>query len=376
MKTRIYTLLAASISAISLPVVADTSVYGKINLSYQQLEESNEKGGSTDTKDNYEVLSNASRLGFKGDTRINDDVKAIYKLEYEVSPDEGAFSTETEYTDTGGDKVKVKVDNEFKSRNIYVGLQGPLGTLIAGKHDTPTKLVQNEVDRFNDLQYGDLKNVLVGENRENDYIQYALPAIKGFEGLNAAIAAIPGEESGADGKQNQDNGPADKYSIGVSYKGSSYYLGAGYDNNIQNTDLVRLVGELQLGDLGLGALWQSAERHDDKDSSNKDAYIGKLEGIVKYSGLKTFDAQDGYLLSAGYKLGDFLIKAQYTASTSEDVADSRKDLDAEATAIGVDYKLAKATTIYAYTAQISADADTLANDPEYSTFGIGLDHKF
>lgn len=379
MKNRIPALLAASIAALStLPAHADTSIYGKLNVSAQSLQYDNEKGVKGATKENSEVLSNASRIGFKGDTRVNDDVKVIYKLEYEVAVDEGAFTSSNDVKDSGGTKIgSVNVNNEFKSRNLYVGLQGPWGTVIAGKHDTPTKLVKSEIDRFNTLQVSDIKYILVGENREADFVQYAIPEISGFSGLNAAIAVIPGEDSGAEGKTNQDNGVADKYSAGVTYKADNYYLGIGYDNNIQNTDIIRLAADYTLGDLTFGGLWQTAERHDDKDSSGADAYLGPLDGIIKYTGLKSFDKQDGYLVSATYTIAkDWVIKAQHISSTSKDVSKKSQDLDAESTTFGVDYKLAKATTVYAYTSRAIASADALNHDPEYNTFGIGLDHKF
>lgn len=369
-------LLALSITAAlaSTSALADTAIYGKINLSLQSLEETGPTGATA--KENWEVISNASRIGFKGDTRINDNLKAIYKLEYEVSVDEGAFSSDKDVKNGSATVGKVKVDNEFKSRNIYVGLQGNWGTLIAGKHDTPSKQVQGEVDRFNDLTYADLKNVLVGENRENDFIQYSLPELASVPGLNAAIAVIPGEDSGADGTTDQDDGAVDKYSLGVTYQGDVLYLGLGYDNNVQNTNLLRLVTDITLGDVKLGALWQKADAHDSGD------IVGKVEGIVSATGLRSFDAQKGYLLSAAWKIGKATLKAQYQTSESDAIVAatgaraSQNDVEAKGYALGVDYKLAKATTLFAYVAQLESSANSLIDDPEYKTFGIGLDHRF
>ncbi len=134
--------------------------YGKINASLQAIEE--ERLGA-ETQDNWELRSNTSRLGIKGSLPISDSLKAIYKLEYEVFVDDGQDGS-------SGD--------EFKQRNIYGGLQGNFGTVIAGKHDTPAKLTQGKVDRFNHLYAADIKYIMAGEQRESNIVIYSSPKLR------------------------------------------------------------------------------------------------------------------------------------------------------------------------------------------------------
>ncbi|MFP3442472.1 hypothetical protein R0K18_32545, partial [Pantoea sp. SIMBA_133] len=81
--------------------------------------------------------------------------------------------------------------------------QANLGALIAGKFDTPLKSAQGKVDQFNDLQ-ADIKNIMAGENRTSNIVQYSSPRL--FDAVGVSVAVIPGEEQSA-GAEN--DGPAD-----------------------------------------------------------------------------------------------------------------------------------------------------------------------
>lgn len=372
-------LLALAISAAAASnAMADASVYGQIDLSVQQLDatKATTSAATYDVlKDDWEVLSNASRLGFKGDSSINDDLKVIYKLEYEVAPDGDSFTV---------DGAK---GHEFKSRNMYIGLQSEtFGTVLAGKHDTPTKLAQNKIDQFNDLTYGDLKYVLVGENRVNDIVMYTTPE---FSGFSATVALAPGEQSDDDNTgtvEDKNDGLADHVSAAVQYQAGNFYAAIAGDQDIEQTDVLRGVVQYTVGDLQLGALYQTAEDADKKDNNaTEKKYLGKTEGVVKeVDGIAGYnlEQQDGYLLSAAYKLGDFTLKAQYAASSTESYtpATSDQDIDATLMAVGVDYKLAKSTKLYTYYAANDTDVDALndagGNEPDADTFGVGIQHKF
>ena len=77
----------------------DGKVYGKANLSVV----SQDDGGS----DEWNLNSNASRLGLKGATKISDGLEVVYQAEYEVCIDSGSCKGQT-----------------FKQRNTFAGLKG------------------------------------------------------------------------------------------------------------------------------------------------------------------------------------------------------------------------------------------------------------
>ena len=313
MKQKILSLaiIAASLNATTV-LAADPKVYGKANLSLNLTDDN-----GTDTS---KLNSNASRFGVKGSFDASDSIKAIYKFEYETFIDDG---------DDGSNS-----NSELKQRNIYAGFQGGFGTIIAGNHDTPTKLAQGKIDRFSDLVLGDIKNVIQGENRVKNIVMYTTPKMNG---LSATVAFIPNE--GNDGEV------VDSFSGAISYKADSYSLTIAHDNGemIDSSveTLTRLVGEYKGDAFKLGALYQVA------DEGGND--------------------EDGFVLSGEYKLSNGLIlKGQYAESDDE-----TKEITQ--TAVGVDYKLGKKSKIFSYYSKIEADNGVSTNE---NTFALGYEIKF
>jgi len=117
MKKYALTMAAVSVMAANTAMAADVTVYGKANVSLQMVEEETTGAADTVTQDNWELLSNASRLGVKGKAELTESLDAIYKFEYETSLDDGDKKGQT-----------------FTQRNIFVGVKGDWGTVMAGMH--------------------------------------------------------------------------------------------------------------------------------------------------------------------------------------------------------------------------------------------------
>ena len=318
MKQKILSLaiIAASLNA-TVVFAGGPKVYGKANLSLNKTE----TGPLVDSpKDSWKLNSNASRFGIKGSFDATDSIKAIYKFEYETFIDDG---------DDGK-----KSNSEFKQRNIYAGLQGGFGTIIAGKHDTPTKLAQGKIDRFNDLENGDIKNVIQGENRVSNIIMYTTPKMNG---LSATVALIPSEDD--EGRISEG------VSTAISYKANNYSLTVAHDDGeIIDEDvesLTRVVGEYKGDSFKLGGLYQVAD-----------------EGTTD---------EDGYVLSGEFNLTDSLIfKAQYAQSDDESTEKTQ-------TAVGMDYKLGKKSKLFSYYSNIETAKTT---DSDAYSFAVGYEIKF
>lgn len=288
---KLYTSLGiATLGLISLPSLASSgpTVYGKANVSFQFADETAIDGDVKSSSDATELKSNASRLGVKGSLKASDEIKAIYKFEFEVNVDDG---------DKGGDTIT--------QRNIYLGLQGDFGTVKAGKFDSPLKVAQKKIDLFNDLE-GDIKNLItVNDNRPSNIVGYESPNFNGFKG---AIAVVSSEEDGED----------DGISASLTFEQSGLYLALAVDQNVEaeDYDVIRLVGQYNFSDFQIGVL---AERADDGVSDDIDAFF----------------------LSAKYKMGDWALKAQ--GGTSD-----INDADGETFSLGADYKLAKNLKVFGY----------------------------
>ena len=222
------TLSLASYGFADGPI--DGTIYGKVNVSVV-----NADNGSTDQ---WKLNSNASRLGVKGKTEIADGLYAVYKAEFEIAVDDG---------DTKG--------QTFNQRNIMAGIRGGFGTVWAGKHDSPTKLAQNKIDLFNDLE-GDIKNTFEGENRVSNIVAYTSPNINGFA---TTVAMIPGEGADVDGDGNDDTGLTDGVSYSVSYTKDNLYIAVAGDQDVDSQDLMRIVAQYKIDALKLGVMYQQNE---------------------------------------------------------------------------------------------------------------------
>ncbi|MDB9694641.1 porin, partial [Acinetobacter nosocomialis] len=107
-------LLAAAVATLSVNAVqAAPTLYGKLNVTIDQVDNKNFDGKSDVT----EVNSNASRIGVKGEEKLTDNLSAVYLAEWQINADGDG-------TDLG-------------QRNRYIGIKSNnVGTLKVGKFDS------------------------------------------------------------------------------------------------------------------------------------------------------------------------------------------------------------------------------------------------
>lgn len=374
--------IASAIALASITAAhAAPTVYGKAFLTLDYVSTDYDASNKKD-EDTFKLTSNQSRIGFKGDDDLTDTTKLIYQLEYQINPDDDS--------------------QQFKSRNTYVGLaHNTLGTVLAGRHDTPLKLVQNKVDVFNDTLF-DMANAGVsGENRANNVLAYQSPAIVGMpvsfmaatalsendtdgnvvitpeqKAVPAIVAkdgtelvkAIPAKPAVYRDRKVKDNG----YSLSLAYDQNGLYLGGAYDkdmgaNNV-NTGVIdntwRLVAGVDMGKMNmvqgltLGALYQQSQYYDNYSIVNNNRVN------------KASEDEKSWLISGKYKIANtpWAVKAQYVNTTDEKGV---KDADADEIAVGGEYAFNKATTGHIYAGQISRD-----NNKDETIVGTGIEYKF
>ncbi len=360
--------LASAIALASITAAhAAPTVYGKAFLTLDYVSTDYDAANKTD-EDTFKLNSNQSRIGFKGEDDLTDTTKLVYQLEYGIDVD----------ADTNNGK------GQFYSRNTYVGLaHNTLGTVLAGRHDTPLKLAQNKVDVFNDTLF-DITNAGVsGENRANNTLAYQSPVIVGMPVTFMAATAL--SETDADGnilvsaasgtkpavyrdRKVKDNG----YSALLAYDKNGVYLAGAYDkdmgaNNV-NTGVIdntwRLVAGLDMSKMNmvsgltLGALYQQSQYYDNYSIVNNNRVN------------KASEDEKSWLISGKYKITDtpWAVKAQYVNTTDEKGV---KDADVNEIAVGGEYAFNKATTGHIYAGQISRD-----NNKDDLIVGTGIEYKF
>lgn len=304
-------VLAASVPTVA---AADVQVYGKGNVALQYADETGDSKA--------ELVSNSSRIGVKGSESLREGLEGIFQFEYQTNVDDG-----------GGD------GGTFSQRDIYVGLRGKAGTLMAGRMNTPLKNAQNKVDLFNDLE-GDMKYLFAGDNRRSNQVQYRSPLIG--EHFSGSIAYITYEEDGAD--------PG--ISASVSYDRGPLYLAAAVDRDVvmvdevvvPDADVARFVARYSFSVIHVGAL---LETYDD--------------GFID---------EDGALVSVLWELDEsWNLKAQ---AGSSDINNG----GGESVSLGADYRLSASTKLYGYYTNEANDwgCGGVGCDNDY--LGVGMELKF
>ena len=339
-------LLAPAVAALSVSAAhAAPTVYGKVFLTADYTDtnyDDNYRANATATsapndESTVKLNSNASRIGFKGSEELTDTVNLVYQLDYTVSPDNDL--------------------TQFTSRNTYIGLaHNTLGTLIAGRHDTPFKLAKGNADVFDAnadtlgiYNAGPRGYTNLGEYRANNMVAYKSPTIVGMPVTFTAAVSLSEVDKDTDSPATEKDEGANGYSASLVYDQNGVYLAAGYDNNMGVEDTAwRLAGTFDMGKMNmvqgltLGALYQQAD-------------------VYGYS-----DDSESWLISGKYKIANtpWTAKAQYIDT---DFGDN----DSSEVAVGGEYAFNKSTTGHIYAGQISRD-----NNKDDLIVGTGIEYKF
>ncbi|WP_040727779.1 porin [Thiomicrorhabdus sp. Kp2] len=354
MKKNIIALAVAS--AIAAPVaMADAPVvYGQVNMAVEQFDVDT-AAGTNKAASGTQVNNVASRLGVKGSEDLGNGLKAIYKIEFGLNIDNSGKSDLTK--DVNGEALS--------NRNQYVGLAGGFGTVLMGRHDTPTKMIQAK-DLFNDgvADNGPMAGGLGAfgkgmENRVSNVLAYVSPS---FSGVKLIAAMVPQEGSKmTPTTDDKESSLSDLYSVALTYGSAKkgLYLAAGMDSASDQTvgtkgleaNHTRLVAQYATGGLIANAMYQDFSGDAIEDTS-----------------------QGGTNIQAnlGYKMGKFMPKAKVSVVDIDKKATNNED--ATNYAIGLDYSLGKKTT--GYVTYTMLENSKGVKDADTTVMSVGLLHKF
>lgn len=328
------TLLAAAMATLSAPTFAASALelYGKLNVSVQNTD--------ADAGDKWEAVSNASRLGVKGELGIDEGFSAFYQIEMEVDPTEKAGSSTGAGTGDG---------TLLKSRNVGVGLKGSAGQVLVGRWDTPLKLAQQKVDLFNDTS-ADMKAIFNGEVRANDIISYSSPKIAGGLVFNVSTLLVEDLDNPATPADEEASGLGDATSMSIEWHGKSLFLAYAHDDGFtsaaptvaeEDLSVDRFVVQYKIGDFQLGGMFQEYDNGVD-------------------------DETDGTLFSVAYKVTENnTLKLQHGSS---DIIGEKGEM----TYFGWDHNLAKNVMFFAFYGETTFDNDAL----DLTHLAAGLEVKF
>ena len=298
------------IICFGMSLSAEPKLYGKLWITLESQD--------TSLGSEVDMVSNASRLGVKGNIDIREGIEAIYQVEYEVDPVDGTADEKKERT--------------FKQRNSFIGINGSYGTFFLGTHDTTFKKSHAKIDLFNDLA-GDIKNILHGENRMREFAGYSTPT---FRGISATFNSIKGTE------ESEDDSIGNSTSVSINYKTKAFYAAFSVDSELKGYDSTRLSLQVPFNRTQIGIIYQDTER------------------------LSTGKKEDGYVVSLSQKIGNKgIFKLQIAES-------DMKSQSGKQTTIGYDYKLSKKIKALFFFTDLSFNKEL----KEKKIGAIGFEYKF
>lgn len=292
-------------------------VYGKLHVSYDLYDRGPSTADVPDPSDS-ELVSNSSRLGFKGEVDIGETTKALWKFESEI--------------DVAGEV------GELKARSRYVGIGGHWGHVLLGIEDTPLKRLAGSYTEFGDT-IGDRRGILGQASsgahlfnvRAKNMITY------GYRGGGFAfdLMAANDFEDVTDPDQSDNR----LFGAGLSYKGDNWGVGIAYESQEDmggtagaDANAIRVGGSYGFGRFKLGGVYEML---------SDDGWGGRVE-------------RDAFALNASMKLAkDWKLAIQYMEADESDAGND----GADEIAIGAYYQLNKAVQVYAMYAELSNDSN-------------------
>ena len=297
------------------------------------------------------IASNSSRLGFKGNHDLVKGMKVIFQYE------SGVDLTGRGENDGNGPGTS---NNLFSTaRDSFVGLSGVFGSVMAGRLGVLNQWLY-DYNLFAD-QVGDLGNIWGGTGlpgRANGVLAYATPNIANlFDGL---LAFIP-----ENGTEDMDSAVLKlNFKIGSIGKigGAFTTVGTGTGNPEHNA--AAITGSYSIGNFTVGGGYQI------------ESDIGGVSG----------DDRNSITLGGSFSFGNgHTVKIQGTNSDAD-----LPDANATQIAVGYDYAVDKAFTVYVAYASTDNDANASftannyghgqavspANGNDPASFSLGAVYKF
>ncbi len=330
-------LLATAVAALSVSAAnAAPTVYGKafLTVDYQDLDKGFDENTKEDGVSNTKLNSTGSKIGFKGGEALTANTDLVYQLEYGVEID-----------DANGGANKDKNQNQFYSRDTYLGLSNKqYGTVLAGRLTAIDDMVNYaNVTAGGVIGGDDVLASFTGE-RANNTVAYVSPNYSGVNFLGMYVM---------DENNDSDTFDHDAWGVGAKYEpaGQPFRAGITYEQAGDALKATRVSGAYDLNAATtIGALYQNTD-FGGKDDKKENAYT--LSGTYKTATPWTVYGQADYVKNVAGGDGD----------------------DKQRYVVGGKYAFNAATTGHVYGAYLNKDHKN-ADDAKGYGIGTGIEYKF
>ena len=332
------TVAPAAMAQTANPV----TLYGRVYVSVQSVEAKSGPAASNAAR-RMQVSDDSSLLGVRGTEDIGGGTKVFFQLET-------AFKTDSQPS-TG---------NAFATRNSGVGLQGGWGSILAGRWDSPYKVITYSVDQYGDLNLGGITAALHDrgnfDRREQNVIQYWTPSFGGFS-AKLSVTANEGKTSSLNPRNSAAN---------VVYTRGPLMIAYAYEEHKDVSATVRketgnqLAGYFNIGPFKVGGVWEEIKKD-------------------------TFTKQKNYMANLLWTAGNHQLGYQYSRSEDGGANGAATQPECDVNAIGYFYNFSRRSQLVATYVSVDNNAAGVckfgSNDvggagADREGFGVGIKHVF
>ncbi|HEX6735937.1 MAG TPA: porin, partial [Azonexus sp.] len=211
MNKKVIALALAAAASGTAAAQSNVTIYGNIDMGV--MVRNGGSGGVHNGKTQTDLQSNASEsyLGFRGVEDLGNGLKAVFDLQYVITPDMNSGPGNS-YTAGAG----------LGKGHQYVGLAGGFGTVVAGQLDGIRYGLYGKYHPFGNSSVGNFASMTTQYDRASNAVAYISPAFQNFTVVLAYATNTQGAEgsmcglhAGLDCEGN--NGDDRLYSINLNY---------------------------------------------------------------------------------------------------------------------------------------------------------------
>ncbi len=307
--TRKFLLAAAAALVAGSTFAQGVEVYGRLNMTVERQK----AAGVSSTQ----MVSNSSRIGFRGNEDLGGGLKAGFVLEHGFAADTGAAAT------------------TFWGRQSELNLSGGFGTVRLGNFTSEAYYATADYVSMHNHDTGTSADAFYAYlGRDTDKIAWRSPSLGG--------ATVDLGMSLKEGRADHT------YDLALNYATGPLSLGAGYQKD-GNANQFAVRGLYEMGAFTLGGYVQR----------DKNAYAAGNRTTLRLSGMYALGANELHLNWG-------------RAGSYSGVAGSSS---ANQYTLGFNHNLSKRSKVYAYYTRID-DSAAAVYGGDFSSYAVGLRHNF
>jgi len=342
MQKKLIALAVAAVTSGAAFAQSNVTIYGTVDMGY--FHHSGTSGGVTQAFGTNELQSNSaqSNIGFKGVEDLGNGLKALFDLQYRLTPDANSGMN--------------------SAGHQYVGLTGGFGTAVAGYLDGLRYGIYGKYSPFGNYSVGNFTSMTTQYDRAANAIAYISPSFYGFTLILAhatntqtqegkLFAVHPGLTAGG------NNGDDRLYSINAIYANGPLSVDLDYETTktvgMENSRLYVATGgaSYDFGVVKVSGLYDIIKGDPNSFIGGNTTFASAAFGLA--SGQK-YDRRN-WMLGASVPFGKYSFLAGYGRVHDKTLVDA----NAGKWSIGARYALSKRTELYADYARISNDANAV-----------------